>query len=166
MNTQTLKDRIVLLLINGMSSDAATSFCIQQGQSPDQAGQIVEDARKRITVAADYTRDEQLGKAVMRLEDLYAKSMAAQDIRTALQAQRELNRLLSLYADTRGADTTDDDSDAGAYRKQLDLIARYLVPLKLADATYPVEEHARLAAEVVRMNATVNVASGKSPATE
>jgi hypothetical protein len=155
MNTQTLKDRIVLLLINGMSSDAATGFCIQQGVSPDQVGQIVEDARKRITVAADYTRDEQLGKAVMRLEDLYAKSMAGQDIRTALQAQRELNRLLSLYADARRADTTDDDSDTAILRKQLELIAAYLVPLKLADASYPVEEHARLAAEMIRINGVV-----------
>ena len=65
------------------------------------AGMTVNQARKRITVAADYTRDEQLGKAVIRLDDLYAKSIAAQDTRTALQAQRELNRLLSLYADAR-----------------------------------------------------------------
>lgn len=155
MNTQTLKDRIVLLLINGMSAEAATGFCLQQGVSPDQIGQIVEDARKRITVAADYTRDEQLGKAVMRLEDLYAKSMAAHDIRTALQAQRELNRLLSLYADARRADPGDDDSDAGILRKQVELIAAYLVPLKLADASYPVEEHARLAAEMIRINGVV-----------
>ena len=152
MNTQALKDRIVLLLINGMSTEAATGFCIQQGQSPDEAPRIVEEARKRITVAADYTRDEQLGKAVMRLEDLYAKSMAAKDIRTALQAQRELNRLLSLYADTRQSESGEDDSDAGELRKQLNLIASYLVPLKLAEPSYPVEEHARLAAETIRLN--------------
>ena len=52
---------------------------------------LVAEARKRITVAADYTRDEQIGRAVMRLDDLYAKSIAGQDIRTALQAQREGN---------------------------------------------------------------------------
>lgn len=156
MTATVVRDRVILLLINGMSTEAATGFCIQQGVSPDQVGQIVEDARKRITVAADYTRDEQLGKAVMRLEDLYAKSMAAHDIRTALQAQRELNRLLSLYADERRADPGDDDSDTAISRKQLELIAAYLVPLKLADASYPVEEHARLAAETIRINGVVN----------
>jgi hypothetical protein len=150
MTPQVLKDRIVLLLISGMSVESAEGFCLQQGQTPESARQIVADARKRITVAADYTRDEQLGKAVMRLEDLYAKSMAGQDIRTALQAQRELNRLLSLYADTRQAEAPNDEADAAVMRRQLDLIAAYLVPLKLADPSYPVEEHARLAAEALR----------------
>ena len=152
MDTQALKDRIVLLLINGMSTEAARGLCIQQGQPPDEASRIVEDARKRITVAADYTRDEQLGKAVMRLEDLYAKANAAKDIRSALQAQRELNRLLSLYADTRQAAPGEDDSDTSVLRKQLELIASYLVPLKLAEPSYPVEEHARLAAETIRQS--------------
>jgi len=157
MTPQVLKDRIVLLLISGMSAEASESFCVQQGQAPDAARQIVADARKRITVAADYTRDEQLGKAVMRLEDLYAKSMAGQDIRTALQAQRELNRLLSLYAEARRADAAEDDRDEPETRRQLGLIAAYLVPLKLTDRSYPVEEHARLAAELLRHHGLAGV---------
>ncbi|MCK6470867.1 MAG: hypothetical protein L6R28_03895 [Planctomycetes bacterium] len=157
MTSQTLKDRMVLLLINGMSNEAAEGFCIQQGQAAEQARSIVAEARKRITVAADYTRDEQIGKAVMRLEDLYAKSMAGQDIRTALQAQRELNRLLSLYADVRRDDSPNEDLDAPAMRRQLDLMAAYLVPLKLADPTYPVEEHARIAAEIIRLHGLAGV---------
>jgi hypothetical protein len=157
MNQQTLKDRIVLLLVSGMSVEAAVNFCVQQGQPPDQAQTIVSEARKRITVAADYTRDEHIGKAVMRLEDLYAKSMAGQDIRSALQAQRELNRLLALYADTRRDEVPADDLDTPALRRQLDLITSYLVPLKLADAAYPVEEHARVAAELIRLHGLTGV---------
>jgi len=53
---------------------------------------------KGITVAAGCARDEQLGKAVMRLDSSCAKSIAAQDIRTALRAQHEIKRLLSLDA--------------------------------------------------------------------
>jgi hypothetical protein len=150
MTTQTLKDRTVLLLISGMSAETAEGFCVQQGQTPEGARQIVSDARKRITVAADFTRDEQLGKAVMRLEDLYAKSLTGQDIRTALQAQRELNRLLSLYSDGPKSESPGDDLDAPALRRQLDLIAAYLLPLRLTKASHPVEEHARVAAEMVR----------------
>ncbi|GMV83878.1 MAG: hypothetical protein AMXMBFR7_50620 [Planctomycetota bacterium] len=157
MTPQTLEDRVILLLINGMSNEAAEGFCAQQGQAADQARSIVADARKRITVAADYTRDEQIGKAVMRLEDLYAKSMAGQDIRTALQAQRELNRLLSLYADARRLDSPEDDAEAPALRRQLDLLCAYLIPLKLADPAYPVEEHARIAAEVIRLHGLAGV---------
>ena len=84
----------------------------------------------------------------MRLDDLYAKSIAGQDIRTALQAQRELNRPLDLYA---GSMKSAGEDDAGALRRQVDLIAAHLLPLKLADQSYPVEEHARLAAEVIRI---------------
>jgi hypothetical protein len=155
----TLRDRIVLLLISGMSAEAAEGFCLQNGQDLDSARQIVADARKRITVAADYTRDEQLGKAVMRLEDLYAKSIAGQDIRTALQAQREINRLMSLYALPNRSEAGGDE-DAGALRRQVELIASYLLPLKLIGEGYPVEEHARLAAELIRNHGLAGVQQG------
>lgn len=146
--TQTLRDRIVLLLVNGMSVEAAEGFAVQSGADLETARRVVAEARKRITVAADYTRDEQIGRAVMRLDDLYAKSIAGQDTRTALQAQRELNRLLDLYAGSSRAEGA--GVDASELRRQLDLIAGYLLPLKLAEEHYPVEEHARMAAEVIR----------------
>lgn len=149
-----LRDRVVLLLINGMSVNAAETFCVQQGADLDEARRIVAEARKRITVAADYARAEQFGRAIMRLEDLYAKSIAAQDVRTALQAQRELNRLLSLYT-PRGDTGTPGEEDVAVTRRQLELIAGYLLPLHLADPQYPVEEHARLAADVIRKHALV-----------
>ncbi len=149
-----VRDRVVLLLINGMSPESAQGYCLQQGVAPDEARQIVAEARKRITVAADYTRDEQIGRAVMRLDDLYAKSIAGQDIRTALQAQRELNRLLDLYAGSGRSDAGGGE-DAAELRRQVELIASYLLPLKLADEQYPVEEHARVAAELIRRSGTI-----------
>ena len=148
--TNLLRDRVLLLLINGMSVHAAEGFCLQQGAEPAAAREIVADARQRITVAADYTRDEQLGRAIMRLDDLYAKAMAEKDTRTALQAQRELNRLLSLYSPKDNPQHPDDEN-AASMKQQIDLIAGHLLPLGLADASYPLEEHARLAAEHIRM---------------
>src|SRR5512138_354026 len=117
----TTRDRIVLLLVNGMSAEQAEAFAIQSGAEPEAARHVVAEARKRITVAANYTRDEQIGRAVMRLDDLYAKSIAGQDIRTALQAQRELNRLLDLYAGSARADAGGED-DGTALRRQVELI--------------------------------------------
>jgi len=146
---ESLRDRVVLLLTNGMSVEAAEGYCIKQGSlDAEAARRLVSEARQRITVAADYARDEQLGKAVMRLDDLYAKSIAAKDTRTALQAQRELNRLLGLYAaaDAAGAAAEGDDDTA----RRLELVASYLLPLNLTDERYPVEEHARIAAEIIR----------------
>ena len=154
-SSTTLRDRIVLLLTNGMSVEAAEGYCVKQGQDLDAARRTVADARQRITVAADYARDEQLGKAVMRLDDLYAKSIAAQDTRTALQAQRELNRLLCLYSAGERGQNVADGSDEAAQR--LELIAGYLLPLRLTDERYPVEEHARMASEILRKNGLAGV---------
>jgi hypothetical protein len=151
---ESLRDRIVLLLTNGMSVEAAEAYAVKQGSlDADAAHRLVAEARQRITVAADYTRDEQLGKAITRLDDLYAKSVTAHDTRTALQAQRELNRLLGLYAagDAAGGGSAE-DNDAG---QRLELIASYLLPLKLTDERYPVEEHARVASEIIRQSRSV-----------
>ncbi|HUU59386.1 MAG TPA: hypothetical protein VMZ50_07575 [Phycisphaerae bacterium] len=147
--TGSARDRIVLLLTNGMTVEAAEAYCASNLRMDAETARLtVQDARGKITVAADYARDEQVGTAVMRLNDLYAKSIAGRDTRAALQAQRELNRLLALYSPKDDGDGDGDQGgDAGA---RLALIASYLIPLGLAADTYPVEEHARIAAEILR----------------
>jgi hypothetical protein len=145
-----LRDAVVLLLTNGMTVDAAESFCQSKGLDLDSARRTVAEARQRITIAAEFARDEQLGKAVIRLNDLYAKAIAAQEPRTALQAQRELNRLLGLYSLDKEPDPG--SGDGGESSRQLELVASYLIPLGLTDERYPVEEHARIAAQVIREN--------------
>jgi hypothetical protein len=143
-----MADKALFLLTNGMNIAAAEEYCRKAGLAPDAARRAVAEARKKLTVAADYARDEQLGKAIQRLEDLYAKSIAAKDTRTALQAQRELNRLMDLYSPK---DTGSDDSgDTEGMQASLDLIAGHLLPLDLTDERYPLEEHARLAADIIR----------------
>ena len=49
-------------------------------------------------------------------------------------------------------DTADGEvpTEAGEALQRLELIASYLLPLKLTDERYPVEEHARVAADVIR----------------
>jgi len=44
----------------------------------------------------------------------------------------------------------DTPTEAGEALQRLELIASYLLPLKLTDERYPVEEHARLASEIIR----------------
>lgn len=113
----------------------------------ESAREIIAEARKRITVAADYTRDEQLGKAIMRMEDLYAKCMASGDLRSAIQAQKELNRLLALYETNSQKNLEGQMTEREkVLQEQLDVISSYLKPLKLVSEDYPVFEHARVAA--------------------
>lgn len=150
---RSTEEQALLLLVNGMGDAEVERFCRSRGQSGGEAAATVAEARRRITLAADFRRDEQLGKAVMRMEDVYRRAIRGKDPRTALQAQRELCRLLALY-DREGAGAGEADEADGDHAARLALIERYLIPLGLADPTYPVEEHARIAAERLRAGAT------------
>jgi hypothetical protein len=143
-----LRDNVLMIVVNGASNAAAEAYAVRSGADPAEASRLVADARKRLTIAADYARDEQVGRAVMRLDSLYAKSISDGDTKTALQAQRELNRLLDLYARPDSGQGTGEDS--ASIRRQLDTIEGHLRPLNLADESYPVEELARLAADSIR----------------
>jgi len=152
MAEPALIDVVVLLLTNGMTVPSAVRYCVDhEGMRSAEAKQLVAKARARITVAADYVRDEELGKAVLRLEGLYGKSLVKGDVRTALQTQRELNRLLGLYGPLaeNGAEGVEEAKQQETAR-QLELVAGYLLPLELTDGSYPVEEHARLAAAFIQ----------------
>ena len=150
MTPQAARDKIVLLLINGVAAESAELVCVTQfGMSAQDAKDIVSDARRRITVAADYTRQEQIGTAVMRLNDLYSKSIAAKDVRVALQAQRELNRLYGLYGDSNEPQQPEQSEEGSGAASELEAVRGHLVPLGLAPAEYPVSEHARIAAAIV-----------------
>jgi len=150
--TESGVERVVLWIVSGLFGADLEGACVSKlGIGPAGVKDIIAEARKRITIAADFARDEQIGKAVLRLEDIYAKSMttAGADPRTALQAQKELNHLMGLYpADESGEGGLPEDEDDA--RRRLEVIASYLLPLKLAGGKYPVEEHARVASEILR----------------
>jgi len=141
-------DKVVLLLTSGTSLGRVEQFCTAQGLSAEDTVKVIEQAREKITLAADYSREEQLGEAIAQLKDLYSKSILAKDPRTALQARRELNRLMDLYGDNdEGADIGD-----GEAAKVIELIEGYLLPLELTDSDYPIQEHARVAADIIRQS--------------
>ena len=98
MDDNSTINRAVLLLTAGLSVERVEEECRKLGVSAEEASRIVSAGRHRITVAADYKLSEELGKAMMQLNDLYGRSIKGQDPKTALQARREMNRLLNLYA--------------------------------------------------------------------
>ena len=140
--------RVVLLLTSGFTPEKALQYCMTHiDMSEEEARECVEQARRRITVAADYARDEQIGIAISRINDIFTKATSAKDIKTALQAQRELNKLMDLYVKKEGSGDSGDDSE---YARVIALIEKYILPLKLIDESYPIEEHVRVAAGIVR----------------
>lgn len=135
-------DKVLLMLVSGVSAVQAQAVAVEKmGQTPAVAVKLVAEARRRLTVAADYDRDEQVNTAYLRLNDLYARSLKVQDVKTALAAQKELSKLLALYASAGplvAAGPVGDGADAAAARA-------HLIGLGLAADDAPLAELARLA---------------------
>ena len=91
-------DKLILLIVSGVGeSDLLKAAVEKLSLSPAQAARSLKSARRKITIAADFNRDAEVGTAYLRLNDLYTRCLKIQDTRTALAAQRELNKLLNLY---------------------------------------------------------------------
>lgn len=151
MNSQEAIDKLVLMLVSGVSPEAAERAAVEKlGVAAKSAKKLLRQAQQAITRAADFNRQDEVGTAYLRLTDLYTRAIKTGDVKTALAAQRELNRLLALY--TPPADEPDDTTTTGDAAHELDLIRGHLLPLALAPDTYPLHEHARIAADLVRQS--------------
>lgn len=96
-------DRVTLLLVTLLDRSAVETACRDElGLTPAKAAELIDLAAVRVTAAAAFDRDHQLGRAISRLNDLYQRSLVVQDVKTALAAQREINQLLRLK-EPRGA---------------------------------------------------------------
>jgi len=135
---QELIDRAVLLIVSGMSVEAAAATLQSKlGVTAAKAAAVAKKAEKKIILAANYDRTKELGTAIARLNDLYRRAVAIQDTKTALQIQREINRLLDLYDRQMPAeDPAGTEFDA----------RQYLIKLGLGDESTPLVELCRRAA--------------------
>ena len=94
-------DKAILMLTGGISRAAAEEIVVaKMSMTPREAKALVAQAARRLTLAADYNHDAELGTAITRLNDLFKRSLAIQDVKTCLAIQRELNKLLDLYRPT------------------------------------------------------------------
>lgn len=99
-------DKIVLLMAAG-SNEATIRQRVAEGKLEIPASLLdagLAEAKQRITLAADYHRDRELGESITRLKDVYKTARAMVDLRVALQAQRELNRILRLDRPADGSE--------------------------------------------------------------
>jgi hypothetical protein len=144
-------ERVLLWMVSGLSGADLENACIAKlDVDPAQVRAVVAEARKRLTLAAEYNRDELLGTALTRLNDLYGRCIRAggdgngPNLAKALDVQKELNRLTGLY---RPTGLLAPEHGASEAEEELEAIGEYLLPLALAGEGYPLREHARLAAQ-------------------
>lgn len=134
--------------MSGLPPADVRTACVEKlGVDDADADGVIAAARQRITIAADYDRDAEVGKAVTRLNDIYARAIRGQDMRTALAAQRELNRLLGLYQPA--ADPTESESPG---MHELHQVREHLEPLGLGKPASSTVELVRQAVlEIIRL---------------
>jgi hypothetical protein len=144
-------DRVLLWMVSGLAGADLETACVAKLEvDPTQVKAVIAEARKRLTLAADYNRDELLGTALTRLNDLYSRCIRAggegigPNLAKALDVQREINRLTGLYRPPSLAAMDPGSSEAG---EELEAVGEYLLPLALTSESYPLCEHARLAAQ-------------------
>ena len=136
-------DKIIRLLVAGAAEATVRHTAIERlGLDAPAADLALAEARRKITLAADYNRDAEIGTALTRLHQLFSQVMGLKDGMTALAAQREINRLLSLYVEQAATSPVQDHAETIAdHQAALD----HLTPLGLAATDAPLAEHARLA---------------------
>lgn len=138
---------VLLLLVTMQSAAKVRAVCVEKLEIPDaEVDGVLADARRRLTVAADFHRDEEVGRALVRLGDLYERSLRVQDVKTALAAQKELNKLLDLYAGAPPAGGEDYHA-GGQAAADLAAVRQHLAPLGLGGDDDSTVELARLAVE-------------------
>jgi len=117
-------------------------FCIEKlGLSESEANGTIEQALSEITLAADFDRRNEIGKAVIQLDDIYDKTIRIQDQKTALAVRKEKSKLLGLYP-TNSVIEKEDTTDGRGYEDTA--IRCHLLPF-VGDDTTPTVELARLA---------------------
>ena len=143
---------VLLLLVRYRDVRAAREQAIRDWRLADtEADAAVEEARRRLTLAADYDRVEELARAIRRHNDLYeaARSAVAEkgaeatgsDINACTNILKEISRLLDLYrpGNLPGGDNT---LEAAELRQ----VREYLEALEIAGGDeMPVSELVRLA---------------------
>jgi hypothetical protein len=72
---------------------ALTNWNISDGQTD----RYIADANDVFKTQSQYIRDDEFGKALSRLQNLYEKNMKIQDYKAALATQKEINTLIGLY---------------------------------------------------------------------
>ena len=98
MNPETL-DKLVLLIVSlADRAKVAEAAIAKLGISPSEIHLAISEGYERIRAAARWSADEATGEAIVRLNDLYERSLRVQDVKTALATQRELNKLRNVYA--------------------------------------------------------------------
>jgi len=94
-------DKVIDLLCTGLTAAEVEKFVIEKTDwniKPQTVGRYIREATKKILARGDFDPKYQMGQAIIRLDEMYKRSMVIQDFKAATAVQKEMNRLLGLDA--------------------------------------------------------------------
>lgn len=95
-NSQAIADQMLNMAIAGADPTSIRKKLASQATNK-QIQQGLEHCIQFFRDAANFNPTEERGKAYARLNLLFLSSMKLQDYKTALAAQKEINKLINLY---------------------------------------------------------------------
>lgn len=102
---QRLNTIYKMLLIGADRADII-QYCAENYEIGDRAADnLIEKANALYTEVGLAVREAEFGKALMRLNNLYSRSLKVQDYKTCLSVQREISNLLGLNAPVKQEQT-------------------------------------------------------------
>jgi len=99
-NAQILErvKEVINLLINGNSREDIVQYCTAQWKIKErQTDTYIKKAKKHIEEKVEKEIDYNFNLTILRMNNLYKKSIDKKDYKTALSIQKELAQLLQLY---------------------------------------------------------------------
>ena len=134
-------DAVIALMVRGHRPERIAASLTAAGElTARTAPRYITEARRLVTLSAAYDRDEELGRAVRRLNEVYGAAVMAKELKVQLDATKEINRLLGLYHNEPTAAVDTESAGEQAARA-------YLEPLELAPPGTPLAELARIAVD-------------------
>jgi hypothetical protein len=146
-------NRVVVLLVTIRNRGEVENICNEKfNLTARQTREVIEVANGLIARAAVFNRDIEVGKALIRFDDLYERSLRVLDTKTAIVAEDKRCKLLGLY-DKSKAEVQFETTES-----ELDRVRSYLEPLGVAPLGLPLVELVRLVANKCTNNMSVEYA--------
>jgi len=142
-----LKSVVRALALEGDSEDEIRIR--ERGYGDEVVDAAIEEAQRRFRRVSGIDRLAEIGAGIVRLRQIIGRAIAGGELTQAIQAQRELGKLLALYPKAGEGEGNRPPEVGSEAQSELEAIAAHLRPLELADGAYPLSEIARIAAEII-----------------
>lgn len=105
-------NQVAKMLMSGVNRADIVQFVSKEWGLDERTGDdYISRAKEAILESLDDKRDLHLAMALRRLSDLYTKTLRVDDYKGALSVQKEINKLIGLYAPERREYTGADGKD-------------------------------------------------------